>query len=144
MRFLIFIIITLILFCSFYFKAYGKTILISDTNKYQAIVLGEITDSKVVKSGNYYLTEYKLKSKKWLFKNPSIKKSKYLTIRVLGADLPEKGIVIKASTTPDYIPIKKNAIFLLENTRRKETNVFTISKNGILPGRKLKELKEEI
>ena len=144
MRFLTFITIILILFFSFYFKAYSKTTLISDTNKYQAIVFGEITDSKVVKSGNYYLTEYKLKSKKWLFKNPSLKKSKYLTIRVLGADLPEKGIVIKASTTPDYIPIRKNAIFLLENTKKKENNVFTISKNGILPGRKLKELKEEI
>ena len=142
MRFSIFTTIILILFFSLYFKAYGKTTLISDTKKYQAIVFGEITNSKVVKSGNYYLTEYKLKSKKWLFKNPEVKESKYLTIKVLGAELPEKGIVIKASTTPDYIPIKKDAIFLLENTKKKDA--FTVSKNGILPKEELENVKKEI
>ena len=146
MRFLFFIKITLILLISSLFctEAQSKEILVPNKEKYQAIVLGEIIKSKIKKIETYYITEYRLKTKEWILKNPSVKKSKYLTIKVLGADLPEKGIIIKASTTPDYIPIKKEAIFFLENLKKKKKNVFTISKTGILPGNKLKELKEEI
>ena len=146
MKFLIYKIIFFLLLGNFllYSQASGKIINDSEKEKYQAIVLGKITESKVKNVGNYYITEYRLKPKKWLFKNPSVKKSNYLTIKILGAELREKGIVIKASTAPDYVPIKKDTIFLLENTKRKENNIFTISKNGILPVSKLKELKKEI
>jgi len=106
---------------------------INNLNKeYEAIVLGTMIKKKVKKSGNFYITEYKLKTKKWLFKNPLVKKSKYLTIKVLGAELPEKGIVIKASTTPNYIPMNKEAIFCLEKTKSKKDNVYTITKGGII------------
>ncbi len=128
----------------FYSQVSAKTFYSLERKNYQAIVLGKITKSKIKKIGTYYITEYKLKPKEWLFTNPSVKKSNYLTIKILGAEFPEKGIVIKASTTPDYIPIKKDAIFFLENTKRKANNIFTISKNGILPANKLEELKEEI
>ena len=67
-----------------------------------------------------------------------------MIIKILGAELPEKGIVIKASTSPAYVPIKKDAIFLLENTKKKEKNVFTLSKNGIITKDKLEEIKKEI
>lgn len=104
----------------------------NSSNKYQAVVLGKITKQKVKKVGKTYLTEYKLKVKKWLYKQPKVKQTKYLIIKVLGADLPEKGIVIKASTTPDYVPIKKDAIFLLERNKLKQDDVFTLSKNGVI------------
>lgn len=99
---------------------------------YQAIVLGKITNKKVKKVGNTYITEYKLKTKKWLFKNLNIKETKYLTIKVLGAELPKKGIVIKASTTPNYIPIKKEAIFILQHNKLKEKDIFTLSRDGVI------------
>ena len=146
MRFFTLIKIIFILsFCFlFSFKAQSKEALLQHKEKYQAIVLGEITESTVKKKETYYITEYKLKIKDWLFKRPLIQETNLITIRVLGADIPEKGIVIKASTTPDYIPLKRNAIFLLENLRKKEKNIFTITQNGILPASKLKELKKEI
>ena len=146
MKFLTFKIILFFLLGDFIFcnKAYSNILNNLERKNYQAIVLGRITESKVRNIGNYYITEYKLKPKQWLFKNPSIKKSNYLTIKILGAELPEKGIVIKASTSPDYIPIKKDAIFLLENTKKKEKNIFTLSRNGIITKDKLEEIKKEI
>lgn len=102
------------------------------SKNYQAIVLGKITKQKVKKSGKTYITEYKLKVKKWLYKQSKVKQTKYLTIKVLGAELPEKGIVIKASTTPNFIPINKDAIFLLERNKLKQNDVFTLSKNGVI------------
>ncbi|MBI3589977.1 MAG: hypothetical protein HY094_01195 [Candidatus Melainabacteria bacterium] len=99
---------------------------------YQAIVLGKIIKKEVKVVNNTYLTEYKLKTKKWFFKKDAIKKTKFITIKVLGADLPEKGIVIKASTTPDYIPVGKEAIFFLEQNKLRQPNIFTLSKNGVI------------
>ena len=101
-------------------------------NNYEAVVLGKITNKKIKKIGGFYITEYKLKTKKWLFKKTNIKEAEFLTIKILGADLREKGIVIKASTSPDYIPMNKEAVFLLENTKKKQKNVFTLQKNGII------------
>lgn len=102
------------------------------TDKYEAIILGKITTKTVKQIGNYYITEYKLIPKKWLYKKPNIKEFKIISLKVLGAELPEKGLVIKASTTPNYIPIKKDAVFFLEKTKSKKENVFTVSKNGVL------------
>ncbi|OGI20931.1 MAG: hypothetical protein A3B68_01825 [Candidatus Melainabacteria bacterium RIFCSPHIGHO2_02_FULL_34_12] len=97
-----------------------------------AIVSGRIINKKVVKSGNLYLTEYRLKIKNWLFKKNNIKTSKYITLKVLGADLEKEGIIIKASTSPDFIPMHKDAIFLLTQNKKTQKNVFTLSKNSII------------
>ena len=97
---------------------------------YEAIVSGKLTKSKVLKSGNLYLTEYKLKTTSWLFKQPSIKEKKYIKIKILGADLEKKGMVIKASISPDNIVLNKDAVFLLNKT--KEENIYTIPKEGII------------
>lgn len=102
------------------------------TKNYQAIVLGKVIKKQIKKSDNFYITEYKLKTKKWLFKKPEIKQAKYLTIKILGGEVPEKGIVIKVSTAPNYIPFKKEAIFLLENNKVKQKDTFTLSKEGVL------------
>lgn len=102
--------------------------------KYEAIVQGKIVKKEVKKIDRIYITEYKLKIKKWLFKKPDVEKSKYVTIKILGAELPEKGIVIKASTSPGYIPYKKEAVFLLEKTKGKNKNVYTITKDGVITG----------
>jgi hypothetical protein len=130
MRFLLLIAITLILFSSFYFKAYSKTPLISDTKKYEAIVSGKLIKSKVIKSGNLYLTEYKLKTTKWLFKKSYIKERKIVKIKILGADLQKKGLVIKASISPNNITLNKEAVFLLNKTKKQ--NLYTIPKEGII------------
>ena len=130
MRNLKFLLILLFVFSFAPINSYAASIQ-TNTN-YQAVVLGEIIKKKVKKSSNLYYTEYKLKTKKWLYKNSGLKQSKHLTIRTLGAELPEKGLVIKASTSPDFIPIKKDAIFLLEDTKRKQKGIYTLSKNGIL------------
>ncbi len=106
--------------------------LIYNPKRYQAIVIGKIVKEKIEKHGSIYITEYKLKTKKWLFKKPYIEESKYITLRILGADIPEKGIIIKASTSPDYIPINKEAVFLLEKNKLRQSNVFTVSKDGIV------------
>ena len=140
-QFIFFLLLGSFIFCT---QVHSKILNDSERKKYQAIVLGKITESKVKHLGNYYITEYKLKPKEWLFKDSSVKRSNYLTIKILGAELPEKGIVIKASTTPDYIPIKKDAIFLLEDTKKKEKDVFTVSKNGVLSKDRYKEIKKEI
>lgn len=100
--------------------------------KYEAVVEGKITNKKVKKINNYYITEYKLKPKKWIYKKPEVKKTNSLTIRILGAELPEKGIVIKSSVAPYYVPINKEATFLLEKTKSKQKNVFTLTNNGII------------
>lgn len=120
--------------------------------KYQAVVLGKIINEKIKKSGNTYLTEYKIKVKKWLVKKPFVKETRFVRIRVLGAELKDAGIVIKASTTPEHIPINKEVIFLLEQTKLKQKHIFTLSKDGILPNsrssllslRQIKKLFEEI
>ena len=97
---------------------------------YEAIVSGKLTKSKVLKSGNLYLTEYKLKTTNWLFKQPSIKEKKIIKIKILGADLKKKGMVIKASISPDNIVLNKEAVFLLNKT--KKHNIYTIPKEGII------------
>lgn len=98
----------------------------------EAILLGRITNEKILLSRNSYLTEYKLKPKKWLFKKPYIKETKYVKLKVLGAVLPEKGIVIKSSCSPDYIPIKNDAIFILKKNKLKQKDTFTLGKNSII------------
>ena len=118
------IIILMLCFC---IKANANTF-----KDYQAVVLGKVTNKKVKKVGNTYITEYKLKTKKWLFKNSNVKETKYVTIKVLGAELPKKGIVIKASTTPSYIPIKKDAIFMLKQNKLKQKDIFTLSQDGVI------------
>ena len=112
----------------------------SSFKNYQGIVLGKIIKTEITREDNFYITKYKLKVKKWLYKNPSIEKSKYLTVKILGAELAEKGIVIKASTSPDFISTNKDAIFFLESTKNKN-NIFTISRGGIIYKEK-KEKKE--
>lgn len=104
----------------------------SDAKQYEAIVLGKMINKKVKKFGDYYVTEYKLKPKRWIYKNPEVETKKHLTVRILGAELPKKGIVIKASTAPAYVPMKREAIFFLEKTKKKRKNIYTISNNGIL------------
>ena len=122
-----------LLFISFIFcyQISAKTLDDLDGKKYEAIVLGKIIHEKVIKINNYYLTEYKLKVNKWIYKKPYIKKKKIVKIRILGANLPKKGIIIKASTSPDSITLKKEAVFYLEKTNTKHNNVFTLSKEGI-------------
>lgn len=116
----------------FAFPSFPSTFSNPAEEKYQAIVLGKMVKKQIKKSGNSYITEYKLKTKKWLFKKPYIKKQKYLTIKILGAELLEAGITIKASCSPDYIPMKKEAMFLLEQNKLKQKNVFTLSKDGVI------------
>ncbi|MBI1858657.1 MAG: hypothetical protein HYR97_06060 [Candidatus Melainabacteria bacterium] len=70
--------------------------------------------------------------KKWIYKKSSVKKSNLLTIRIPGGELPKKGIVIKASTSPSYIPLKQDAVFFLEGTTTKQSDIFTITKDGII------------
>ncbi len=130
MRFLPLITITLILFSGFYFKVYSKASLIPDTKKYEAIVSGKLIKSKVTKSGNLYLTEYKLEITKWLFRKSYIEEKRIIKIKILGADLPEKGLIIKASISPDNIVLNKEAVFLLNKTKKQ--NLYTIPKEGIL------------
>jgi hypothetical protein len=98
----------------------------------EAIVLGKITKKQVLKLNNYYVTEYKLKIKKWIYKKPYIENKKTVTLRILGADLPDKGITIKASTSPDYIPLNTDAIFVLHKTKLNQNNIFTLSRNSII------------
>lgn len=110
----------------------GQASSISSNNLYEAIVLGQMLKKNVKKSGNYYITEYKLKPKEWLYKKPGVKKSNVITVKVLGADLPKRGLIIKASTSPDYIPMMKDAIFFLVKTKSEKDDVFTITKNGVI------------
>ena len=102
-----------------------------DLKSKEAIVLGKIIKKQIIKLNNYYITEYKLKIKKWIYKKPYIANSKTVTIRVLGADLPDKGITIKASTSPDYVPFNTDTIFILNKTKQKYKDIFTLSKNSI-------------
>ena len=109
----------------------NKALSLDSSQKHEAIVLGKIIHKKVIKINNYYLTEYKLKVNNWIYKKPYIKKKKFIKIRILGAVLPKKGIIIKASTSPDSVPFKKEAVFYLEKTNTKHNNVFTLSKESI-------------
>ncbi len=113
---------------------------------YEAIVIGKMISQKVKKINNYYVTEYKLKPEEWLFKKTAIKKTKYIKIKILGADLPKKGIIIKSSVSPEYVPMNKEAIFFLEKTIKKEKKIFTISKGGIIMDLNMKTeiLKKEL
>lgn len=113
-------------------------------SRYKAIVLGEMKNKKIKKSGGYYYTEYKLKPKNWLFRNPSVKASKNIKIKIFGADLKNKGLVIKSSSSPDYVPMNEEAIFFLEGTARREKDAFTITKGGIIYGEKLEQVKKQI
>lgn len=100
--------------------------------KYEAIVSGKIIQKKVKRNKGFYFTEYKLKTNNWIYKKPHIKESKYLTIKILGADLPKKGLIIKSSVAPDYIPINKTATFLLEKEKLAQKNTYTLSKGGVI------------
>lgn len=110
---------------------------IKSEKNYEAIVLGKIISKKIKKKDNYYFTEYKLKPKEWFFKKENVEKSKLIIVRILGADFPKQGIVIKSSTAPDYVPIKKDAVFFLEKTRVNHKNIFTITNDGIIYGKDL-------
>ena len=114
------------------FKAYASQAIYDPYKKYQAIVVGKIINEKIKKTGNTYITEYTLKTKKWLFKKANVETKKYITLKVLGANLRKEGIIIKASTSPDYIPINKEAVFFLEQNKLRENNVFTVSRGGII------------
>lgn len=98
--------------------------------KSEGIVLGKIISKAVKKKNGLYFTEYKLKVKEWLYKKNQIKNNNHITLRLLGAELKDKGIVIKASNTPGYIPIKKEAIFVLQRTNFKD--IYTLAKNGVI------------
>ncbi len=128
----IILIIFVLNYCLNDFIAFSQVLELSSNDSYEAIVIGEMVDKDVKKRKNYYFTEYKLKTSEWLFKKAEVKKSKYVKIKILGADLPKKGIIIKLSTAPDYVPMKKPAIFLLERTKKHEKNVFTLSEGGII------------
>ncbi len=134
--------LALIVFCFSSSPALSKTNNSFEKKKYQAIILGKITDSKIKKEGNFYVTEYNLIPHKWFFKSPKVKKSKLITIKILGAELPEKGIIIKASTSPLHVPIDQEAVFLLEGTR--ENEILTISRNGIISKEEFIKLKKDI
>ncbi|MBI3309358.1 MAG: hypothetical protein HYZ79_08310 [Candidatus Melainabacteria bacterium] len=100
--------------------------------KYKAVVIGQLVKKAVKEKKGFYYTEYKLLPKKWIYKKSSVKKSNLLTIRIPGGELPKKGIVIKASTSPSYIPLKQDAVFFLEGTTTKQSDIFTITKDGII------------
>ena len=125
------ILITVLLNGIFAATAFSKSIP-SPKKNYQAIVVGKAVKKSVIKSKNTYLTEYKIKTKKWLYKKETVKPSRYLTIKTLGAELPEQGIVIKASTSPEFIPLKKEAIFFLERNKAKQKDIFTLSRDGVI------------
>ncbi len=138
-----FLIGLLLAFCSQDTQAVLTTdILTIKTKKiYKGIVSGQIIKKEIKKSDNSWLTEYKLKVNKWFYKAPEINKSKYITLKILGAELPERGLVIKSSIAPAYIPIKEDAIFLLEENIRKQENVFSLSNNGVIYGDELNLFK---
>ncbi|GEM_PF-4514812 len=138
---LIFTLLAACLIFEFKTVAYSKPLTLNTTKNYQAIVLGEIIKKEVKKTNGYWITEYKLKIKKWFYKIPDIEKSKYVTLKILGADFPERGIVIKSSVSPNYIPVKQDAIFLLEENIRKQKNVFSLSNNGVIYGQELDMFK---
>ena len=122
---ILFVVLIVLLFCE------GQAFSLS-ANNYEAVILGKVVKKEVKNSKHVYLTEYKINVKKWLFKKEGIKEKKNITISVLGAELPEKGLVIKASTSPDFIPLNKQAIFLLEKTKLNQSDIFTVSKGGII------------
>lgn len=137
------LIIAVVLSCEFFLtnNVFSESLTNLQPKNYKAVVLGKITKKKVKKLGTYYYTEYKLKTEKWLFKSPGIKEGKNLKIKILGAELPEKGVVIKSSTAPDFVPVNKKAIFFIEEMKKKEKGVFTVSRNGIIYGEQLKSFK---
>ena len=143
LRFQILILILLVVFFNFASKslAYSKSLTFDTSKNYQAIVLGEIIKKETEKIGNFWITKYKLKTRKWFYKNSKTEKSKYITIKILGADLPERGIVIKSSVSPRYIPVNKDAVFLLEENSRKQKDVFSLSNNGVIYGEELNMFK---
>ena len=134
------LILLVFLFSSSILNTFAKESVDFTNPKYQAIVLGKMIKKKVVKSDNFYLTEYKLKSQMWLYKKPEIKKSKYLKVKILGAELEKEGLIIKTSCAPDFVPLKKEAIFFLENNKKKKKNTFTLSKGGIVYGKNIKDI----
>ena len=113
-----------------------------NVKKYPGIILGKVVNKKVVKSNGYYLTEYKVKVLNWLYFQKNIEKAKNITIKILGADLSEKGIAMKVSTAPSYIPYKKDAIFFLEYNKLRRKNVYTLSTDGVVFGKN--KYREEI
>ncbi len=122
--------------CDFNHSSLASVISGRNIEKYPGIVLGRILEKKIVKSGVYYLTEYKLKVKEWLYTKDNIEKVEYITIKILGAEFPEKGIVMRASTAPRYIPIKKEALFFLEYNKVRKKNIYTLSNDGVIYGKK--------
>lgn len=137
------LLITLI-FESSFLKTYPKNLTNLNNSNYEAVVLGNLIKKKVIKKGNYYLTQYKFKPKKWLYKKRRVKKKKYLKVIVFGADLEKEGLLIKASTTPDYMPLNEDVVLFLEETMAKKKNLFTISKDGIVYGKRVKDVEFNI
>lgn len=129
-----------LLFKSSFLSAFSNPITNLNNENYQAIVLGNLVKKKVFKRGKFYLTQYKFKPEKWIYKKEGVKKKKYLKVNVFGADLEKEGLLIKASTTPDYMPLNEDVILFLENTMAKKKNLYTISKDGIIYGDNVKNL----
>lgn len=134
----IFLLLITLIFELSNLSTYSKTLTNLNNGNYKAIVFGNLIKKKVFKSGNFYLTQYKFKPKKWLYKMEGVKEEKYLKVNVIGADLEKEGLLIKASTTPDYMPLNEDVILFLEETLSKKKNLFTVSRNGIIYGENVK------
>ena len=142
----ILLLLITLFFESSFLNSYSKSLTNLNNGNYEAIVLGNLIKKKIIKRGNFYLTQYKFKPEKWIYKKEGVKKEKYLKINVFGADLEKEGLLIKTSITPDYMPLDEDVILFLENTLANKKNLFTISKNGIIYGENLKNYlsKEKI
>lgn len=137
----ILLLLITLFFESTFLASYPNILTNRNNSKYDAIVLGSLIKKKVFKSGNFYLTQYKFKPEKWIYKKEEVKKKKYLKVNVFGADLEKEGLLIKASTTPDYIPMNEDVVLFLEKTLAKKKNLYTISKDGIVYGDNIKNFK---
>lgn len=135
---IILLLLITLLFESSFLNSYSKPLTNLNNGNYEAIVLGNLIKKKILKRGNFYLTQYKFKPEKWIYKKEGVKKEKYLKVNVFGADLEKEGLLIKASTTPDYMPLNEDVILFLENTLANKKNLFTISKDGIIYGENVK------
>lgn len=102
------------------------------SKKYTAIIVGRAVKKKIKKVNSFYFTEYELQAKKWIYKNDPSQETANIKVKILGAELPQKGIVITSSISPGNIPMDKDMIFLLENTKKKQKNVYTVTEGGVL------------
>jgi hypothetical protein len=139
----ILLLLIILLFDSSFLKTFPNNLTNLNNRNYEAIVLGNLIKKKVFKRGDFYLTQYKFKPKKWFYKKEKVAQKKYLKINVFGADLEKEGLLIKASTTPDHMPLNEDVILFLEETMSKKKNLFTISRDGIISGDSVCKFKWE-